>query len=170
MVGCSAGTCVPICPEGTVACSGRCVDLSSDGEHCGSCGNSCGPEGLCQGGSCVPCPEGEAACGAACADLSSDPSHCGACGHACTTDRPNAVPVCLQGLCGEACAPGADLCPAGCVDLSSDPANCGACGVRCDAPVGGGRCENGRCLPFPSSRAPARATLNWKLDWRARRR
>ena len=162
MVGCSAGACVPICPGGEVACDGRCVDLQSDGEACGTCGTSCGAGGFCRDGACVLCPAGERACGEACADLSSDPANCGACGLACTTDNANAVPVCLSAVCGEACAPGADLCPAGCVDLSSDPVNCGACGVRCDAPVGGGRCESGRCQPFPSSRAPARALLDWK--------
>jgi hypothetical protein len=166
MVGCSGGACVPICPTERTLCEGRCVDLASDFDHCGACGTSCGAEGLCRAGACVPCAEGWLACAGACVDPASDPANCGGCGTACETERPNAVPVCRDAVCGEACAPGTDLCPAGCVDLATDAENCGACGVRCEAPVGGGRCEGGRCQVFPSSRPPARGVL----DLRRRKR
>jgi hypothetical protein len=41
------------CGAPLTACQGRCVDTSSDPEHCGACGRSCGPE-PCQDGLCQP--------------------------------------------------------------------------------------------------------------------
>jgi hypothetical protein len=33
-----------------------CVDLRSDPDHCGACGNACGPTSVCRDGACVPPP------------------------------------------------------------------------------------------------------------------
>jgi hypothetical protein len=41
-----------VCPEGTVACSGACVDLSSDSANCGACGNVCAEGDSCSDGEC----------------------------------------------------------------------------------------------------------------------
>jgi hypothetical protein len=42
------------CRPGFASCDGVCVDVSSDAEHCGSCGNDCGSlacnDGLCGAG------------------------------------------------------------------------------------------------------------------------
>jgi len=48
------------CPPSRVACSGTCVDLSSDPNHCGNCARACGVLEACVNGSCSA-----ARCGAA---------------------------------------------------------------------------------------------------------
>lgn len=46
--------CECTCPGGLAACGGGCVDLNSDFNNCGSCGNLCGPTFTeCQAGKCV---------------------------------------------------------------------------------------------------------------------
>lgn len=135
------------------------VDISTDPENCGACGNKCAPGQYCRqyGGKyqCV-CGPGETACGdlagsgdISCVDVSSDTANCGACGHACPT-LPNAKAVCQSGICGFECPPNKADCNGdwtdGCeVDLLSNMKNCGACGQACDVD-GGQPCVNGSCL------------------------
>lgn len=46
------------CPSGFDVCGPNCVDLASDTEHCGACGNACDPGDSCVVDSCVaPEPE-----------------------------------------------------------------------------------------------------------------
>jgi len=47
---CSSSTC---CASGLTACSGTCMNLSSNNSNCGSCGNSCTAGSSCSGGSCL---------------------------------------------------------------------------------------------------------------------
>ncbi len=55
---CDASTCVGTCPMGQVVCggdvngNGTCADLSSDSNHCGVCGATCGGGSACAGGQC----------------------------------------------------------------------------------------------------------------------
>lgn len=42
------------CPFKNACCDGLCVDLSSDPNNCGSCGNVCAPQSCCWNGICVP--------------------------------------------------------------------------------------------------------------------
>src|ERR687893_1353134 len=75
------------CPAGQGCCNRTCVDLQSDPNNCGSCGNSC-PEGVpCTNGGCVVCvqPEFPDNCNGECVDLQSDPNNCGSCGHSCSS-------------------------------------------------------------------------------------
>lgn len=76
-------------------CNGRCTDPSSDALHCGTCGNPCPSNQVCDHAEC--------ACGGlfpdqacvpnVCIDFMSDPNHCGSCTHSC-----------LGGIClGQAC-------------------------------------------------------------------
>ena len=50
---CVDGECVPGCADGETHCSGQCVDVGFDGEHCGGCGKNCEPGGACVDGSCL---------------------------------------------------------------------------------------------------------------------
>lgn len=50
---CVGGVCK--CPAGQTLCDGRCADLQSDVEHCGSCGNACG-------GTTSACLQGKCQC------------------------------------------------------------------------------------------------------------
>ncbi|MBN1608505.1 MAG: hypothetical protein JW940_17870 [Polyangiaceae bacterium] len=50
--------CVPRCEDPLVDCSGQCVDLQSNPDHCGKCGHRC-PSRLCQAGTCVGAQAGD---------------------------------------------------------------------------------------------------------------
>ena len=52
---CVEGQCSAACPEDMTDCDGTCVDLESDGEHCGQCSYACFT-GLCSESSCEPPP------------------------------------------------------------------------------------------------------------------
>ncbi|MAC25698.1 MAG: hypothetical protein CMH59_04345, partial [Myxococcales bacterium] len=68
------------CPTGQVECSGECVDVGSDPDHCGACGTSCGAGEVCSEGSCgLSCGGATPTlCGDRCVDTTSDRNHCGA--------------------------------------------------------------------------------------------
>lgn len=50
---CIGGLC---CPSAETNCSGTCVALSSDPNHCGACGVACSVGAMCDHGICVPPP------------------------------------------------------------------------------------------------------------------
>lgn len=70
----------PDCEDHEILCDGACVDPSTDVDHCGTCGESCGWEEEC--------------CDGECADLDEDPDHCGDCGVECDGGES-----CLDGSC-----------------------------------------------------------------------
>lgn len=47
-----------LCPAGKEGCSSQCVDLQTNAQHCGKCGNPCGANETCQAGACIQdsCP------------------------------------------------------------------------------------------------------------------
>lgn len=51
-IGCSGGVVGGDCRSGLSLCHGRCVDLRTDGDHCGACDNACGPGEECVSGAC----------------------------------------------------------------------------------------------------------------------
>jgi hypothetical protein len=62
-----------------VCCGGvSCVDLQSDTQNCGTCGDACPAGDVCQAGSCVTapcssglaCAGGDTCCGGSCCDAS----------------------------------------------------------------------------------------------------
>ena len=137
---CVNGYCA--CPSGLVDCgeapwipswASTCTDLGSDSSNCGSCGNACSGETVCQGGKCKPCPSGLAFCVGWCVDLATNTANCGACGNFCMGG------VCDGGIC--TCQGGSTWCGSACVDLATDTQNCGKCGNSC----GASSCVNGHC-------------------------
>jgi hypothetical protein len=115
-------------PPSVACCNHRCFDTSADLGHCGSCGNSCVPEG----GN----PGLAACCNSACVDTGSSATHCGSCTNVCSTNNVPA-PACTVGTCTGVCAPGTGDCNSnkltdGCeTDLLSNVAACGGCGLSC---------------------------------------
>jgi hypothetical protein len=124
-----------------IRCDDVCVHYLTDPQNCGSCGNMCGPDALCENGSCVnPCDEGEAYCDGLCVTLGGDNANCGSCGHACSDGE-----CCSGGECTPPCDPGRALCAGDCVDTKSDGTNCGSCGNDCGD---NSCCDGGGCTPY----------------------
>ncbi len=159
--GCSAGGCGVVCDTGLTDCDGACVDLVTNANNCGACGESC-PAVLDGQALCA-----DSVCGAACApgffdcnldassldgdgcevELATDVDNCGACGVSCEAD--NAATACTMGACEIAtCDAGFEDCDMvvanGCeVEVDFNDANCGACGTACGA---GEACFEGECF------------------------
>jgi hypothetical protein len=106
---CAKGTCAPTCEAvGYTTCAGMngmldaggatsCVDVTSDSNNCGACGNKCAM-GACTNGVC--CPTGQTGCNGKCASLQADANNCGTCGTVCGMTAPN----CVVGQCSK-CKP-----------------------------------------------------------------
>lgn len=88
------------CPSGTTLCSGACVDLQTDVNHCGACGSVCGTANTtavsCSAGTCqLTCKEivpgraqfancdGDPSTGCEADLFGGDPNNCGSCGAVC---------------------------------------------------------------------------------------
>jgi Cys-rich repeat protein len=138
---CTNNTCQ--CPTGQQSCGGQCVDVLSDAQNCGNCGNACNAGSACQAGTCA-CGTGMTLCGGGiggfgqCRDLQTDARSCGTCGNACPTGQ-----LCDAGKC--ACRTGETLCNGQCVDTSSDPNHCGGCDLTKACAVGQA-CLAGKCV------------------------
>jgi hypothetical protein len=122
------------CAPGLLSCTSGCTDPATDSSNCGSCGHSCGDNGVCTGGSCS-CLNGTTSCSDSCVDLTSDTANCGSCGNACTTGE-----TCTNSTC--VCQTGFSRCGTTCVDLTSDSANCLTCGHAC---TNGQTCQSSAC-------------------------
>jgi hypothetical protein len=87
----------PVCEIGENVCNATCVDLLTDPNNCGKCGDVCpADKKFCSSGTCVAaCPGGTASCGSSCIDTQNDPKHCGNCTNACGTGK-----ICKGGSCG----------------------------------------------------------------------
>lgn len=119
-------------------CDGRAdegIDLMTDRENCGMCGQACVPGQTCAGGMCL-CPAGQSVCANVCRDgdcrngcyvlnTMTDRMNCGSCGNVCP-----ATYVCVAGTCN---------CQA---DLMTDRMNCGRCERTCAV---GATCVRGEC-------------------------
>lgn len=59
----NCATLPPQCQPGFTPCSGTCVNLNTDPDNCGSCGNGCSAEQKCAKGKCIAkCPPGTQLC------------------------------------------------------------------------------------------------------------
>jgi hypothetical protein len=156
---CGLGT----CNAGYADCFGGAVDgcetdLTSDVDHCNTCGTVC-PQIAHGSRSCTA-----SACGiASCAmgyddcnklvadgcerDLNTDVNNCGMCGNVCPTPAGGTA-GCAGGMCTLAgCNAGFSNCDGnpvnGCeFDTTIDANNCGGCGITC----GSGMCAASKCV------------------------
>jgi len=137
------------------------VQLDSDPNHCGACGNACHyghavgvcVDGACQMGDCNTGWEncdGDEANGCE-VSVATDPNNCGACDNAC--DLPNVhihgcqQSVCTISECDEGWGDCDGLASTGCEhDVSADVDNCGRCGHACNFQNGSGDCQQGECV------------------------
>jgi hypothetical protein len=121
--------------DGCVLCGDVYVDLESDRNNCGACGNSCAWDSECVAGECI-CPGTATACGDICVELNDNPKNCGACGNVCGADQ-----WCDGGACTGVCD--GTICDGWCTNLMTSEGACGACGVQCgpNETCNGGVCE-----------------------------
>ncbi len=147
---CIDGTC-QACASGRSNCNGDpdddpahagCeIDLKTDVDNCGACGNACtvfGGEAECSAGACSikRCSPGRADCSGGYADgcetnTDTDLANCGTCANTCTT--PNGSPACVSGACRvKTCSGSHADCNGtardGCeTNTSNNQTHCGAC-------------------------------------------
>ena len=129
---CDAGVCT--CRPGLSRCGEGCLDLASDPEHCGGCGQACGGDQRCLEGACTQaaCPADYTDCDGACVRTDGHPLHCGGCDKPCEDGE-----VCAGGTCRDAWPAPCGACP------------CEACGERscCEIAGAGPACVAGSVCP-----------------------
>ncbi|MDX9719561.1 MAG: hypothetical protein RBU37_02355, partial [Myxococcota bacterium] len=108
-----------------------CVYTAISDEHCGDCGQACGPASYCDGGQCI-CDQGFLDCDGdpsnGCETRpSSDVEHCGACNAPC----PDGYVCDGSGQCALSCQAQLTDCSGSCIDTAVDPNNCGQCERPC---------------------------------------
>ena len=83
------------CTDGGEMCGGECVDLQSNIDHCGACGNACGAGGfICSSGECQCIKSELSVCDGKCLNLNIDSQNCGECGNVCAGGER-----CKKGTC-----------------------------------------------------------------------
>jgi hypothetical protein len=75
-------------------CDGTCVNVASDPNACGGCGNVCNPIQGCVDGLCVSCPPAWSWCVETCVNPMADAANCGGCGITCGENQ-----ACVAGSC-----------------------------------------------------------------------
>jgi len=129
-----------VCLNGQIGCSGTCVNVNTDNQNCGSCGNACAAGATCTAGQCI-CPSGQSQCGGNCINTATDVFNCGSCKNVCQWGN-----ICRAGQCQ--CGQGQTVCGGNCVDTSQDLNNCGSCGNVCPTPGSSQQprnCVSGKC-------------------------
>ncbi len=172
---CEAGICIGDCVDGKTRCDGEdhCIDLDSDDDHCGSCGNACGDDEVCLEEECECedsrsvseiCEQAEASCGTV-EDICEESVDCGECSgltscedNVCTgcsdNDDCDGCQACDAGTCvdSDANCSGCQTCSGGeCVDTDSQCTGCqgcedGACVDDDSACSGCQGCDAGTCV------------------------
>jgi len=121
------------CADSYEACSGSCVDTSSDPNNCGGCGIAC--NGACVDGTCPGGPRQDGGVGPDAGSTTGDGGTSTGDGGTSTGDGGTSTGDggTSTGDGGISCGTGLDRCGGICVDTSSDPDNCGTCGVVCSS-------------------------------------
>ena len=174
-----AALCYPSCSSSGIVggdcrpdlsdCHGHCVDLASDPNHCGACGNRCPNGAACLAGVCPTSNAGQdggdarpdaeqpdAALDGAETDAAPDAA-ADAVAEDASLDTTAADAPAEDASDGEAPDSGADVEVDGCVEPYDTPAQCGACDVACEPsrPVCGQEFEGvWSCLPTCRSPLP----------------
>lgn len=141
LAGCGSPIVGQSCADGFTRCGDRCVDLSADPGHCGTCSLSCSAGDVCASGDCAPADGGVFDAGDA-GDAEMPDAGDGGLGDGGTPDGSMG-----DGSMGDGGLPDGGLpdggscvcdlgelcCDLGCVRPQSDPNDCGGCGIRCGA-------------------------------------
>jgi len=114
------------CEDGLVLCDDECVDLNTDPDNCGKCGNVCGWDEVCRNGRCV------SNCIPNCSGKECGDDGCGGSCGSCSQDK-----VCQNGRCVSNCIP----------NCSGKECGDDGCGGSCGSCAQGEVCQNGRCVP-----------------------
>lgn len=146
------------CTKPAVCCSGKCVDVTKDVNHCGKCDSACSTNhasAKCSFSQCsATCASGYGDCNRdvkdGCeTDITTDLAHCGKCRQVCEAD--NASTQCERSFCAMGpCKTGFGDCDKlegnGCeVDTTKTLIHCGACGKKCEVSEGSGACVDSKC-------------------------
>ena len=133
-------------------CGTACVDMDSDVNNCGTCGNKCTvtngtpscDSGVCGIASCLSNYHPNAA-GTGCEKNSI--TDCGPTHEVCSSATNGTAQCSTDGVCSYYCntSTNPDLCGSTCVNLDSDVNNCGSCGNKCTVSHGTPSCNNGVC-------------------------
>ncbi len=149
-------------------CAAGCIDVTSDPQNCGGCGQSCGPGAICNAGNCWTVADcatslspfdycvlpgnvdalGEC-CGGTCASTEGDDSNCGSCGIVCPQGS-----YCFDASCVfdgglRASCDGGAACPAGTECAQGDclaPCGPGSFGETCPIAGHAGSCCGSTCV------------------------
>jgi hypothetical protein len=99
-----------VCGIGVTKCIDTCVDLSSDRNNCGTCGEMCAADEFCDQGDCnLICTPPVVLCNGVCVDFTSDDANCGSCGFACAATAQCIDSVCKGQVTGHVVAIGHDM-------------------------------------------------------------
>lgn len=127
----------PACDEGLTDCDGVCVDLETNLEHCGACGNALPDDVQCADGEPACTLQGLDYCDGVCIDVLNDDENCGACGADCGEFN------CM----GNGCCHVIDAAeaPRSCAEI------CGDAGMKCGCPESISISYMGECDIFAMS-------------------
>jgi hypothetical protein len=99
-----------VCGIGATKCGVNCVDLNTDHDNCGTCGNMCAANQFCNLGSCdLICTPPVVLCNGQCVDFTSDDANCGSCGFACGPAAQCIDSLCVGAAIGHVVAIGHDM-------------------------------------------------------------
>ncbi|MGC8927634.1 MAG: choice-of-anchor D domain-containing protein, partial [Myxococcota bacterium] len=127
------------------------VDIRSNNDNCGACGNRCNQNATCKNSGCQ-CISGYSNCNGTWSDgcevnINADVNNCGSCNKKCNLPNTSDV-ICDSGNCKIVkCATNFGNCDSndlnGCEsDLRTDSNNCGSCGSKCN---NNASCINSSC-------------------------